>query len=663
MSIPSTLKTISMADKMSVPQLQQAVKTGSIPAYIAVPLIQERMKDKQEAQMSAAGAQGQQPPVAQQVLAAADAQEAIAGLPMSMPQEYATGGIVAFAEGDLVDDDAEDYNDALAEEEFADFARMMASREAPINKTPNVEAGLRSLPSMKYSDVASGTLQAARPQTKQAAGFDASGHKYDDLATKYAEEIGLPAGLARYMLKKETGGLKNPDAATSRVGAFGPAQLMPATAKELGVDPRNPEQNVMGGVRYLKKMYDRYNGDERLALAAYNAGPGRVDRALKSQQGIAGLPNETMKYIGMADGGIARFAAGDMVTIGDKQYLETDDPDYVMADGVRTKRSFVEQSAQSPWNTQPRGEPISLMPEGLSENLKMGVVKPLAATADVIRYPVNKAMQGINRVAGTNLPATESDTPFYDQYVRGATPTSAVKPETAAAAETSVQSQKQRPYRDEGSQGVGATAGQEHWAGKQEAKEDKTAEVAPVAAKESPWDKLLSQLGKSEEDRAKRADQDRWMGLLTAGLGMMGGTSPNAMVNIGQGAMYGAGQYAQARKQSAAEQAAADKAYATALRYKSLDEYYKEQSEAGKETKAAALEQKRRSEAADDRERFVKQQQAMILAKFPKDPMMWSDAQRAAYDAELQKIYTMPGYITLDRIASPSSYAGFKVVK
>ena len=81
-------------------------------------------------------------------------------------------------------------------------------------------------------------------------------------------------------------------AAVSSAGAIGLGQLMPGTANELGVDPRDPVQNLAGAARYLRQQLDRFDGDVEKALAAYNAGPGRVMKA-------RGVPRiaETQAYV------------------------------------------------------------------------------------------------------------------------------------------------------------------------------------------------------------------------------------------------------------------------------------------------------------------------------------------------------------------------------
>ena len=81
-------------------------------------------------------------------------------------------------------------------------------------------------------------------------------------------------------------------AAVSRAGAIGLAQLMPGTARDLGVDPRDPIQNLSGGARYLRQQLNRFDGNVEKALAAYNAGPGRVMTA----GGIPSIP-ETQAYV------------------------------------------------------------------------------------------------------------------------------------------------------------------------------------------------------------------------------------------------------------------------------------------------------------------------------------------------------------------------------
>ena len=93
------------------------------------------------------------------------------------------------------------------------------------------------------------------------------------------------------------------ESAVSPVGAQGLAQLMPGTARYLGVDSRDPFQNLEGGARYLREQLDRFGGDLEKALAAYNAGPGRVERA-------GGIPRirETQQYVAAIMGRLANHS-------------------------------------------------------------------------------------------------------------------------------------------------------------------------------------------------------------------------------------------------------------------------------------------------------------------------------------------------------------------
>lgn len=144
--------------------------------------------------------------------------------------------------------------------------------------------------SQQYSN--SIRLQPPRVEVPAVSSAPAYNGRYTgpflDLAKTAARQHRIPEDLFLRLVQQESGWNAN---ARSHKGALGLAQLMPQTARALGVDPHDVRQNLEGGARYLRRQYDKF-GDWRLALAAYNAGPGAVER-------YSGIPpyKETQNYV------------------------------------------------------------------------------------------------------------------------------------------------------------------------------------------------------------------------------------------------------------------------------------------------------------------------------------------------------------------------------
>jgi soluble lytic murein transglycosylase-like protein len=161
---------------------------------------------------------------------------------------------------------------------FADISAVQA-RIAEITGAP-APASFEPVASAGFAGALAGALGAVTPPEAPPAAAAAPAPvppaQIDALVPQNASTWQVEPALIKAVIANESGFDAN---ATSGVGAQGLMQLMPATAASLGVrDAYDPAQNVAGGTRYLRGLLDRFGGDKRLAIAAYNAGPGAVEK-------------------------------------------------------------------------------------------------------------------------------------------------------------------------------------------------------------------------------------------------------------------------------------------------------------------------------------------------------------------------------------------------
>ncbi len=146
--------------------------------------------------------------------------------------------------------------------------------------------------------------EAEHVEASRDANDDGANYALEEAIKAISAKWGLDSSLVKAVIQAESGG--NPKAVSFK-GAMGLMQLMPTTAKEMGVeDPMDPFQNLEGGARYLAYLLKKYHNDIDLALAAYNAGPTRVDL-------YEGVPpfKETAKFVGNVKALYERFKNGD----------------------------------------------------------------------------------------------------------------------------------------------------------------------------------------------------------------------------------------------------------------------------------------------------------------------------------------------------------------
>ena len=185
---------------------------------------------------------------------------------------------------------------------FADITAAQ-SRIAEITGAPSPSA---TPPAVPFNAVLAQALQpnaAVEPPAEDlSAPAPMPPEQIDALVQQNAQIWQVDPALIKSVIANESSFDAN---ATSPVGAQGLMQLMPETAASLGVrNPYDPAQNVAGGTRYLRSLLDRFNGDERLAVAAYNAGPGAVEK-----YGDVPPYAETRNYVQNVLGSLDRYRA------------------------------------------------------------------------------------------------------------------------------------------------------------------------------------------------------------------------------------------------------------------------------------------------------------------------------------------------------------------
>ena len=180
----------------------------------------------------------------------------------------------------------------------------ISSLDLAIRRIQNIENRFQALAENDIPKVAD-KFQTILNVAKQAN--EASGNKINELINEYSAKNGLDEDFVKALIKQESAFDVN---AKSKAGAMGLMQLMPMTAKGLGVENAyDAEQNIAGGTKYLKSLLSKYDGNKEMALAAYNAGPtavakyGGIPPYMETQNYVKNVLNTYEKYK-MQGGGV-----------------------------------------------------------------------------------------------------------------------------------------------------------------------------------------------------------------------------------------------------------------------------------------------------------------------------------------------------------------------
>lgn len=679
-----------MAEKAVTPEqiksiqahLVKSVQTGAVPSYVGVPLLSDLNQRMARIQTAPAQAQAmvQQPPIAQQVMGQAG--QGVEALPSGLPVEgMAGGGIVAFAGGGMSDyemasqllsdedDEDEDYVKAILGDIYN--RESSAGEEEAANPSQFMATQMREAMSMKEGNEPPRGVTRERTSVTAPAGVEA---------------------LLKMIEQKESGGRdydKYGKLLTSPAGAQGRMQVMPATSRDPGFNIRpakegDVEDLARVGREYYVKMLDRYQ-DPKIAAIAYNWGPGNTDKWLSSGADMSRLPAETRNYVAnMREGGIAsvkRFQYGGISATSpfDVGSLGLDDLKRMASMGERSAIEELAKRQSSMGISSIRAASPSVAEMNLSNPRVVGGATQAAQAVQAAQPSfLESAKNALSRLRpgvgglGVGLPALfhsgdlnaneEEELARRRQMPMTIGVPSKVSQQTAprmpvTSSNTAGQSYKrtQGPTK-EGMEEAELLSGVDlGFDPKQFSPQPEETQEKSGAAKEEGGIREL--LNKYREDLREQRETDKYLSLLSAGLGMMGGTSPFASANIGQGALQGVKTYQQAAQLRGADDRALLSGEVALKKYQDLADIRRAQIEgqkgtaqakalAGLETKAAEAMRRYEMQAEND-SRMIAEARIKAASKDLINPM--SDEQRSAIYADerakaLSKLRMNPVY-------------------
>jgi len=506
--IGSLMSRMGDAQKLSVEQLQQAIENGTLPAYIGIPLLQDKMQQQKTAQPQ----QPQQPPIAEQIMQQA---KGIDSAPTNLPTEMANGGIVAFAEGDLVEDEDEDE-----EAEYQQALQMAMQTKPRLNETPRQGISTEQPKAEKFE----------QPTGIKQINIGKQGKEF------YEERYNSLLEKAKDM------GFKHPEV----IAKLGASQA----AVETGFGRSAPNNNYYG----IK-----------------GAGSEQTTQEYIPGQGMVTIRDSFRSYSNpnASDADYLKLLLNPRY----RSVIESEDPNKaayeVRKSGYATDPNYTNKLASimaSMGKNYADGGIINLASGGGLDEEGNPIPK---------QYSPEEATALLSKTNPTILTGKDPLTIFGKSTTK---PTSTAPAKVTKPAEKPAEVEKKD--------------------------EDKT---EPEAMKFNQFDEFLGNYKQEREALKQQKEEDKYMALLTAGLGMMGGTSPYALTNIGRGAMAGVQDLQQSNKQRAAEKAALDRNYVMGQRYKQVGDLAMMNATTTKEQKEAYARQQQ--ENAEDR-RITNQQKA-----------------------------------------------------